>query len=87
MGFDPVFVEGFIEGCLERIGEDNPDEGDRFQDLWDDETQREVVIESFRADCEVRREETSGALRDRLTEIGGGCLCGGVREIPLEDGC
>jgi hypothetical protein len=27
--------------------------GDR--DLWNDETQREVVIESLKADCEVRR--------------------------------
>jgi len=27
---------------------------DLFRDLWDDETQREVVIESLKADCEVR---------------------------------
>jgi len=25
-----------------------------FRDLWDEETQREVVIESLQADCEVR---------------------------------
>jgi hypothetical protein len=25
-----------------------------FRDLWEDETQREVVIESLQADCEVR---------------------------------
>jgi hypothetical protein len=47
--------EGFVEGCLERIREDNPDEEQIFRDLlWEDETQREVVIESLKADCEVR---------------------------------
>jgi hypothetical protein len=47
-------VEGFVEGCLERIGEDDPDEELLFRDLWSDETQREVVIELLKADCEVR---------------------------------
>jgi hypothetical protein len=36
------------------IGEDDPEEERIFRDLWDDETQREVVIESLKADCEVR---------------------------------
>jgi hypothetical protein len=31
-----------------------------FRDLWDDETQREVVIESLKADCEVRRGRPPG---------------------------
>jgi hypothetical protein len=43
-----------VEGCLERIGEDDPDEEQRFRDLWEDKTQREVVIENLKADCEVR---------------------------------
>jgi hypothetical protein len=51
---DERYVEGWVEGCLERIGEDDPDEEQLFRDLWDDETQREVVIESLKADCEVR---------------------------------
>jgi hypothetical protein len=42
------------EGCLERIGEDYPEEELLFRDLWEDETQRELVIESLKADCEVR---------------------------------
>jgi hypothetical protein len=37
------YVERFVEGCLERIGEDNPEEEQLFRDLWEDETQREVV--------------------------------------------
>jgi hypothetical protein len=36
-------------------GEDNPDEEQLFRDLRDDETQREAVIESLKADCEIRR--------------------------------
>jgi hypothetical protein len=34
---------------------DDPEEEEIFRDLWEDETQREIVIESLKADCEVRR--------------------------------
>jgi hypothetical protein len=54
LALDERYVEGWIEGCLERIGEDHPEEEQLFRDLWDDDTQREVVIESLKADCEVR---------------------------------
>ena len=54
LALDPHYVEGWVEGCLERIGEDDPDEEQLFRDLWEDETQREVVIESLKADCEIR---------------------------------
>jgi hypothetical protein len=37
-----------------------------------------VVIESLKADCEDAK--TSWSLRDRLTEIGGFCLCGEGRQ-------
>jgi hypothetical protein len=43
-----------VEGCLERIGEDDPDEGRLFRDLFEEETQRDVLMESLKADCEVR---------------------------------
>jgi len=43
-----------VEGCLQRIGEDNLEEGRLFRDHFEDETQRAVVIESLKADCEVR---------------------------------
>ncbi len=51
---DPAYVEGFVEGCLERVGEDDPEEERLFRDLWEDGSQREVVVESLKADCEVR---------------------------------
>jgi hypothetical protein len=54
LALDPMYVEGWVEGCLERIGEDNPDEEDLFRDLREDETQREVVTESLEADCDIR---------------------------------
>ena len=60
LALDPHYVEGFVEGCLERIGEDDPDEEQLFRDLWEDETQREVVIESLKADCEVRTGRPAG---------------------------
>ena len=54
MALDESYVEGWVEECLERIGQDDPDEEQLFRDLFEDETQREVVIESLQADCEVR---------------------------------
>ncbi len=54
LALDPAYIEGWVEGCLERIGEDDPDEKQLFRDLWDDETQREIVIESLKADCDLR---------------------------------
>jgi hypothetical protein len=38
---------------MSEVGVDGPEEERLFRDLWEDETQREVVIESFKADCEV----------------------------------
>jgi hypothetical protein len=29
---------------------DDPEEGQLFRDLWDDETQREIVLDSLKAD-------------------------------------
>jgi len=54
LALDEKYIDGFVEGCLERIGEDDPDEEQLFRDLWEDETQREAVLESLKADCEVR---------------------------------
>ena len=55
LALDERYVGGWVEGCLERIGEDQPEEELLFRDLWEDETQRDVVIESLQADCVVRR--------------------------------
>jgi hypothetical protein len=54
LALDPHYVAGWVEGCLERIGEDHPEEELLFRDLFEDETQRDLVIESLKADCEVR---------------------------------
>jgi hypothetical protein len=54
LALDPAYVEGFVEGCLERIGEEDPDEEQLFRDLWEDEGERETVLEALKADCEVR---------------------------------
>ena len=60
LALDERYVEGWVEGCLERIGEDDPEEELLFRDLWEDETQREVVIESLKADCDVRTGRPAG---------------------------
>jgi vacuolar-type H+-ATPase subunit C/Vma6 len=46
LALDPAYVEG----CLEGIREDNPEEEQLFRDLLEDEIQREVVIDSLKAD-------------------------------------
>ena len=53
LALDPKYVEGFVEGYLERIGEDDPEEEYLFRDLWDDEGERETVLEILKAECEV----------------------------------
>jgi hypothetical protein len=60
LALDERYVEGWVEGCLERIGEDYPEEELHFRDLFQDETQRDVVIESLKADCEVRTGRPAG---------------------------
>ena len=35
------------------MSKNDPDEEQIFRDLWEDETQREVVIESLKTHCEV----------------------------------
>ena len=60
LALDPAYIEGWVEGCLERIGEDNPDEELLFRDLWEDETQMDVVIDCLKADCEIRTGRPAG---------------------------
>ena len=60
LALDERYIEGFVEGCLERIGEDNPEEEQLFRDLWDDETQRSAVLDSLKGDYEVRRGRPAG---------------------------
>ena len=54
LALDERYMEGWAEGCLERIRVYDPDDERLFQDLWEYESQREVVIESLKADCEIR---------------------------------
>ena len=51
-GLDEKYVKGFVEGCLERIGEDDK-EGELFlRDLWE-EGEGELVLEILKEECEV----------------------------------
>ena len=60
LALDPAYIEGFIEECLERIGENNPNEVRLFQALWEDESQRDVVLGCLKADCAVRKGRPRG---------------------------
>lgn len=45
LALNPKYVEGLVEGCLERIGEDDPENEDLLHDLWQDEGDRKTVLE------------------------------------------
>ena len=53
---DQEFVKGFVEGCLDRIAEDEPEEADFLRNLWEggDEEDRASVLEMLKEECEVR---------------------------------
>jgi hypothetical protein len=53
LALDPKYVEGFVQGRLERIGEDEPEDKALFRDLWEDEGERETVLMVLQAECEV----------------------------------
>jgi hypothetical protein len=36
LALDPKYVEGFMEGCLERIDEEDPDGETFLRDLWEE---------------------------------------------------
>jgi hypothetical protein len=50
---DPKYIEGFVEGCLERMEEDKPEDEALFVDLWEDEGERETVLMVLQDECEV----------------------------------
>jgi len=50
---DPAYVEGFVEGCLERIGEDDQEGEDLLRGEWE-EGERDMVLEILKAECDVR---------------------------------
>jgi hypothetical protein len=51
-------------------GVDDPEEEQIFRDLWEDETQREVVMESLKPDCDVRVGRPPGSWGSQKREGG-----------------
>lgn len=54
LALDPRYVEGFVEGCLERIGEDSTDEEDLLRGLWEEGNSRDFVLEALKDEVKVR---------------------------------
>jgi len=59
LALDPAYVEGFVEGCVERIGEDDPEGEDLLRDEWE-EGDRKVVLEVLKAGVEVKTGRPAG---------------------------
>ncbi len=53
LALDPKYVDGFVEGCLERIGEDDPDGEALLRGLWE-EGETNLVLEALKSGCEIR---------------------------------
>ena len=53
LALDPKYIEWFVEGCLERMGEDEPEDEALFRDLWGDEGERETMLSILQAECDV----------------------------------
>jgi len=53
LALDPNYIEGFVEGCLERIGEDDAEGEDLLRDMWDDDSEKETVLDILKAECDV----------------------------------
>ena len=58
---EPILEEDLQRHAREVLdGEVNPEEELLFRDLFEDEIQREVVIDRLQADCEVRTGRSAG---------------------------
>ncbi len=53
---DEEYVRGFVEGCLERIEDEEPEDVGFLRNLWEggDEEDREHALEMLKDECEVR---------------------------------
>ncbi len=46
-------VQGFVAGCLERMGKEDPEDEALFRNLWEDEGERDTVLQVLQDNCEV----------------------------------
>ncbi len=53
LALDSRYIDGFVEGCLERIGEEDPDGETLLRELWEDKGEREFVLEMLKSGCEI----------------------------------
>jgi hypothetical protein len=53
LALDPNYVEGYVEGCFERIGEDDVEGEDLLRGMWEDDSEKETVLDILKAECEV----------------------------------
>ncbi len=53
LALDPKYIKGYVEGCLERIGEDDSEEELLFRDFSKDEGERETVLAILKDECGI----------------------------------
>jgi hypothetical protein len=53
VALDTKYVQRLVEGCLERIGEDDPDGEYFLRDIWEEGDDRDFVLEALKSGVEV----------------------------------
>ena len=59
LALDPAYVNGFVEGCLERISEDDPEGEDLLRDEWE-EGDKDLALNILKGEVEVRTGRPAG---------------------------
>jgi hypothetical protein len=54
LAVDGRYVEGFVERCLKRMGEDDSDEEDFLRGIWEEGDDRGFVLETLKDGVKVR---------------------------------
>ncbi len=54
LALDPHYVEGFVEGSVDRIGEDSPEDGATLRELWEDGAEKDTLLDILKGGCEIR---------------------------------
>lgn len=53
LALDPAYIGGFVEGCLERVGEDDPEGEGLLRSEWE-EGDKDMVLDILKAECDVK---------------------------------
>jgi hypothetical protein len=54
LALDPAYVDGFVEGCLQRVAEDRLEDARNLRESLKDPELRGHVLDVLKSECDVR---------------------------------